>query len=510
MGKICKRTIAFFLMLALTLGDFERYDFSIEKNNVYAAESTCLAAITIAGVKNELKYGAGLAAGETGLVELNEKYFGDDIFDFKVTEWVSGNDSIATVSDGKITAIKEGKTVIKAKYEYCYYEEIPGETETPDETEIPEETENLGETENSDKEEIENLNEAEIPAETETPGETEAPGEKPQYIVRTVYDEFVFTLYVTNPAISNKSIGVNIYSLQKKNGVYKGESCFKLSGISSYSNVILPKVSGITFLRENKNIYVYPKKTGTYSFSFIVDGRKISCKATVKKIYFKLNKYSLINYDNKTWMDNVTIIGLTKGERTTLIPKGFSKKSKLKWSTSDKKVVAVSQSGAIKARDNGNATIKVTDGLFTINYRITVTYKKSIKALRYAVKNYNSTYSQKYRMNKGYYDCSSYVWKSYMAAGMNIGNAKGWAPTAAGLAYWCKNNGYIYYEGTVKVSKLKPGDLIFWKGADNKRYKGIYHVDIYQGYNTAITVHRQKIWGKTISNVMVARPAKRK
>ena len=102
MGKICKRTIAFFLMLALTLGDFERYDFSIEKNNVYAAESTCLAAITIAGVKNELKYGAGLAAGETGLVELNEKYFGDDIFDFKVTEWVSGNDSIATVSDGKI------------------------------------------------------------------------------------------------------------------------------------------------------------------------------------------------------------------------------------------------------------------------------------------------------------------------------------------------------------------------------------------------------------------------
>ena len=62
MGKICKRTIAFFLMLALTLGDFERYDFSIEKNNVYAAESTCLAAITIAGVKNELKYGAGLAA----------------------------------------------------------------------------------------------------------------------------------------------------------------------------------------------------------------------------------------------------------------------------------------------------------------------------------------------------------------------------------------------------------------------------------------------------------------
>ena len=139
-----------------------------------------------------------------------------------------------------------------------------------------------------------------------------------------------------------------------------------------------------------------------------------------------------------------------------------------------------------------------------------VSYTKAIKALRYAVKHYNSTYSQPKRMETGYYDCSSYVWRAYKSVGIDVGNAKNYAPTAASLAQWCQKNGYVYYKGAVNTKKLLPGDLIFWTGEDNGRYQGIYHVDMYQGNNLSVTVARQKYFGGYDTNVIIARPCKKK
>ena len=64
----------------------------------------------------------------------------------------------------------------------------------------------------------------------------------------------------------------------------------------------------------------------------------------------------------------------------------------------------------------------------------------------------------------------------------------------------------MVYSGTVDVDNLMPGDLIFWTGAKNGRYKGIYHVDMYVGNHHSLTVAREKEFDDTITNCMVARP----
>ena len=109
-------------------------------------------------------------------------------------------------------------------------------------------------------------------------------------------------------------------------------------------------------------------------------------------------------------------------------------------------------------------------------------------------------------MQKGYYDCSSYVWRSYASDKFYIGGSKNWAPTAADLAKWCADKGYVKLNGKIKYSKMMPGDLIFECGADNGRYKGIYHVDLYVGNGVSLTVARSKYWYEGSADVIVARP----
>lgn len=92
-------------------------------------------------------------------------------------------------------------------------------------------------------------------------------------------------------------------------------------------------------------------------------------------------------------------------------------------------------------------------------------------------------------MQKGYADCSSYVWKSYKTAGIYFGD-KGYAPTAANIAKWCSKKHRLLklssYNG--RSDKLKPGDLIFYKkrSGKNGRYKNIEHVSMYIGNNMVL------------------------
>jgi cell wall-associated NlpC family hydrolase len=113
-------------------------------------------------------------------------------------------------------------------------------------------------------------------------------------------------------------------------------------------------------------------------------------------------------------------------------------------------------------------------------------------------------------MAVGKYDCSSYIYRAYKDAGKTLGTSSSWAPTAADLAKWCNEKGYVLYTETqtVDVSKLRPGDLIFETGENNGRYKGIYHVDLYVGNGYTLTVQRAKYWGDSITGVIVARPCK--
>ena len=84
-------------------------------------------------------------------------------------------------------------------------------------------------------------------------------------------------------------------------------------------------------------------------------------------------------------------------------------------------------------------------------------------------------------MQKGYYDCSSLVWRSYAPVKIYFGD-RHYAPVAANEAkYLVKHKKTVAVKNINRLNKLRPGDLLFFKGNKNGRYKNIYHVAIYMG-----------------------------
>lgn len=139
----------------------------------------------------------------------------------------------------------------------------------------------------------------------------------------------------------------------------------------------------------------------------------------------------------------------------------------------------------LKKGQSASFTLKGTSGYTPVTY--------SIKNKKYATVSKSgkvkAKYSQPRRMQKGYADCSSYVWKSYKTAGIYFGD-KGYAPTAANIAKWCSKKHRLLklssYNG--RSDKLKSGDLIFYKkrSGKNGRYKNIEHVSMYIGNNMVL------------------------
>jgi hypothetical protein len=312
--------------------------------------------------------------------------------------------------------------------------------------------------------------------------------------------------------VSKSTINLNIYNAWKMdNGAYNtDDGYFVLSGYEDFDEIKITSSSSQLLYEteeytDQAEVYLYPKKTGTYTIKLEYGTVKKSVKVVVSKIYFTRNSKTFVTDGDKTWVDGYSTILMYKGESTTIALKGAPSGSKPEWSSSNKSVATVNSAGKVTAKGLGDAVITAKVNGFTLTYRVSISYKTAIQAFRYAQKNYNSTYSQAKRMSKGYYDCSSYVWRSYASAGVYLGGTKTYAPTAADLAKWCAQNGYMIYSGTIDVSKLRPGDLIFEGGENNGRYKGIYHVDMYQGSGTYITVAREKFY--LYGDLYVARPS---
>ncbi len=320
---------------------------------------------------------------------------------------------------------------------------------------------------------------------------------------------------ITDPVLDKSVIGLNIYNAwEMEDGSYSCDNnSITLSGICDDSTIQLTSSSenllcnepSIWYGETSATLYLYPKKTGNYTITLIVDGKTMTISVDVRKLYFKRHKRSICDESMKTWCSNSMIV-MAKGETVTLTIKGVKSTDTVKYVTDDKKVATVSKSGKIKAKGLGETNITATVGDVVLTYRVGVTSKKAVTALLYARKHFDSTYSQAKRMQDGYYDCSSFVWRSYASGKTYVGPNKNWAPTAADMAKWCVENGYMIYSGTVDTSKLLPGDLVFETGANNGRFMGIYHVDMYQGNATCVTVARNKYFGWQMGNVMIARP----
>ncbi len=162
------------------------------------------------------------------------------------------------------------------------------------------------------------------------------------------------------------------------------------------------------------------------------------------------------------------------------------------WTSDDPEVAEVAADGTVTTKADGAAVILATYQNMTFGTVVNVAPEEKIKAFTWA-KDYaaKSVYSQTLRMTDGYYDCSSLVFRAYQQQGIELPSlSRLWAPTAADLGQslvTCKPSKKV---GATKDTNLKKrlfqtGDLLFETGADNKRYKGIYHVEMFGGYTFA-------------------------
>jgi cell wall-associated NlpC family hydrolase len=323
-------------------------------------------------------------------------------------------------------------------------------------------------------------------------------------------------LYVSEPALETKTLNISKYDSWTGSVLDSATGTVQISGLQSDSTVTCTSKSKyLTVTAEQAwwgsywDIDVTATKKGTYKVKLDVDGKKMTLKVVVTAAYFKLKTaHSVDVYMDKNWHEGSSMLALYKGATEQLKIKGLKSGTKVKWKSSNKKVATVNQSGVVRAKKNGYCTITAKFEGGSITYEVGVASKAATKAVYYAIKHFGSEYSQENRMAEGKYDCSSYIYRAYKDAGVTLGDSKNWAPTAAELGKWCSDKGYVlYYEDEeVDVSKLRPGDLIFETGENNGRYKGIYHVDLYTGNYSSLTVERTKWYGDTMTGVIIARP----
>lgn len=182
---------------------------------------------------------------------------------------------------------------------------------------------------------------------------------------------------------------------------------------------------------------------------------------------------------------------LKKGQKVSYKLSGASGYTPITYKTGNAKYATVSSDGLVKGKKYGKTTLTLGADNASVTFNIYILKSKAYKGVSkaQAICKTKPTYSQAKRMQKGYVDCSSFIWKSYKPYGVNFGS-KSYAPTAADIAKWCSKKKKLLkfsaYNG--KSDKLLPGDLIFYKkrSGKNGRYKNIDHIAMYVGNDTIV------------------------
>lgn len=251
------------------------------------------------------------------------------------------------------------------------------------------------------------------------------------------------------------------------------------------------------FVHEDGEFYGFAKQTRkVYVF---VDGKILT--ATVKCTKPQISR---------------TVEIMKKGQSASYAIKGASGYNKVTYKIANKKYATVSSSGKVKAKNYGKTTFTAKADGETWKFDLYIIKEKAYKAVNkaHSICKSKPVYSQSKRMQKGYVDCSSFVWKSYKGSKVYFGS-KTYAPTAADIAKWCSKNKKLLKLSTYngKSSKLKPGDLIFYRkrSGNNGRYKNIDHIAMYVGNDTIVhadgtTVSYSSPWYRKVA--AIARPVK--
>ena len=256
------------------------------------------------------------------------------------------------------------------------------------------------------------------------------------------------------PTVSAKLLGVpEGYSFDS----YNSDFSYKVSGSKISANVYM----------ENNVISIDGWGKGTTTVSVFINGKQFDFSYTIEGV--SINK---------------TTITIMTGKTKQLKLKGA--KGSVKWKSGNKKVATVTGKGKVKGKKLGSALVTATYRKTKFYCIVNVATKAKYNAIKTAKKIAStSTYSQPKRMQNGFYDCSSLVWRSYSKYGVYLGN-RNWAPTAADIAkYLCGQKKKVGKASNKNFQKRKfaPGDLFFETGAANGRFKGIYHVEMFVGYD---------------------------
>ena len=174
--------------------------------------------------------------------------------------------------------------------------------------------------------------------------------------------------------------------------------------------------------------------------------------------------------------------------------KNVKKGKNIIWFSSKSSVAEVSQDGTVTFHKKGNAIVQAKVGKKTLKCIVSVCSKKAYKAVEKAKKFHsarNMSYSQGNRMGKRSADCSSFCGRCYLPQGITMGGSTSWCNTAAGMALWSTKKGKVVANSGV------PGDLVFYKKGYNGRYKNIYHVEIFVGYEW----RNNQLVGYTMSSI---------
>lgn len=245
--------------------------------------------------------------------------------------------------------------------------------------------------------------------------------------------------------------------------------------LADHGNSVIQAVSASADIAKIQSVSAFgvtiqAKKTGTVIITGTLNGVNFTCRVTVTNPKLK-TEYGFYQ----------------KKKSVKLSVTGLNKASKPQWSSSDTSVATVDQNGKVKTLKTGSALIRCAVDGKTLTYYLAVSTKTAVKAMRYGYKQVGKKkYSQSRRMSANYYDCSSFVYRSYRAAGKYLVCRTKWAPVAATIGqYYVKKGKRIKASGKYyDLKKLRPGDLVCWGGSGakrNGRYKRIYHIAIYIG-----------------------------
>lgn len=234
----------------------------------------------------------------------------------------------------------------------------------------------------------------------------------------------------------------------------------------SYSWINEKVVVNCDIDEDENTIDIYAIGNGSGRLVFTINGKELALNLKVTPI--KISKKSLL---------------VVKKKKAKLKIKNYP--YKVNWKFTKKKIVSISSKGVVKGKKIGNTVAYAKFGNSYLGCAISVINKKMNTVIKAAYKIGKGKYSQAKRMKKGYYDCSSLVWRAYKKAKIKLVN-KYYAPVAADLAkHYVKKHKKIKggrSDKNIRKMKLRPGDLYFCRGMKNGRYKGIYHVEMFTGY----------------------------